>query len=217
MQATLCAALAGTLGLAYWVQRIHAAALAFKLEPARDFANQVLAVDIRTPVGWKIVAGEDPGDAAVIATELHPRYGAARQLELRLRNIPPREQLPAPEDIAAEEARGRQSLFPPRNLDFLGTQGVFYQYPFAASEMTEDGKQTGYQPELLLVAVFPAQRVKATLLLVGASHFAAADVELLRAVAKSMKFDEPEHSAPELPSGAAEEVAPAREKTDHPD
>lgn len=222
MQVVLCAALGATLGLAYWVEKTHAAALAVTLEPPKAFKNQVLDIDIRLPAGWKIELGidADSGDPVLRATELYPHYRVRRQFELQLSSVPGRGALPSPEEVAEEDTKGRQSVGPTQKLDFLGTPGVLIEYPFTPGAEVVEGRQTGLKPMLLACAVLPRQRVKVTLLMVGPANFAAADVELIRSVATGLALDDAAHPAPELTSAPREAPAQSMQpavKPDNPD
>jgi hypothetical protein len=197
MQVVLCAALALTVALAWWVQRTHAGALAFKLGPPQRFVNKIATLGLRMPIGWKVRREYDePGEAALVAEEGKPRYGRPRELVLRVHRIAGHVPLPSAEDAALTVMEGQSPARPPEKLDFLGVAGTLIE--FAPTE-GEGGADDAKPPALCACAVVADPRVAVSVELVGVRTFAAADVDLIQSLAKALTLVDAAHAAPLLP------------------
>jgi hypothetical protein len=200
MQVVLCGALGLTIALAWWVERTHAAALAFTLGPVQRFINNVASLDIRVPVGWRATVEEDePGEAALLAAEGKPRYGRSREVILRVHRIASRVPLPSPEDAAATVMEGQLPVRPPEKLDFLGVPGTLIEYAPVEGEI---GGADGRPPALCACAVIADPRIAVSIELIGVHTFAAADVDLVRSLAKALTLADLTHPIPLLPNAA---------------
>lgn len=190
MQALLCAALGVTIALAWWVGRIHAAALAVKLDEPHRFADQTLSLDVRLPVGWKSEMGYESGGPALVVTEPKPAYGVQRILTILVRYVNASASV---EKVASKLAGNRPLGGSPSRLKILGTQGVLVEYPLERSGSSPGGEGI-LLPELIGCAIVPDDRPTVVCVkLTGLLSVAPADIDLLRSVAESLARSDPKH------------------------
>lgn len=203
MQVVLCAALGVSVSLAWWVSRIHAAALVSRLGPTLRFDNDLLPLDLRVPEGWTVEReAADDTDLAlerIRTTEAQAHFGSVREVEVRVQRIRPKVDLPSPEGVANDENSDRVQVGTSERLDFLGNPGVLINYP-RSQEETAEGPVT-LKPALFACTVLPDVRVAVSLEMVGKPFFVPtpADAALLTSIAKSMSRADLSQKAPPIP------------------
>jgi hypothetical protein len=217
MQGVLCAGLGLSLALAWWIGRIHAAALTVQLGAPQSFQIPGLDLDlnVRLPVGWKIERTKpsirNPKSAAIlveptdvekmiVATESEKAYGTQRTLII---HIQPVDASMSPEIAVSKLADDRIPKGGPGKVEILGTPGIFVEYPLETLGTVPDSEgrsMTQINPTLLIAcAVIPGpQPTLVAVELHGVFTSAPADFDLVRSVAKSLAHSDPKHPAPPI-------------------
>lgn len=207
MQVALCAGLAVTVALAWWVGHSHAAALAVKLDEYRAFHNSTVDLDVRPPIGWKREIKEDD---RLVFTETPARFGVKRQLHVIASPLTARDGAAADLEKIATDALGTPHVAP-RNFKMLGEMGALYEYPNAIIACTVLG---GAKPRAVCVAM--------TFLPPSAAP-GPADVEAVLQMAQALKASDPAHPLPRVAENSPVEAAPrlpsigVKEPPDDPD
>ena len=201
MQAALCAALAASVALAWWVGRNHAAALAVKLDEPRSFPSPALSLDLSLPVGWKTKNLQLKGSPAVLAVEEPPRYGTQRKLIVVVKSDIDFARGSASGDAekVASFLVGRSAVGAPRTAQMLEGPGFIFEYPVERREKVP-GVVKELLPQLVACTVVAGPHpVAVCVILTGVKPLAPADFEALKRVAQALKRSDPAHPVPLVP------------------
>jgi hypothetical protein len=192
MQLVLCAALAVTLALAWWIGHAHAIALTVGLGPPQTFKNPAMDLVIRAPDGWRQYAKPDSADIVFAETKRH--YGARRAVRVDLKLLG-KGALPTPEQVIANDVGNGTTTFA-QKFTFLGHEGALAEFP----ELNDPTTGRIVRSSILYACtILPGSKPTAVrVIMTGPFSFAPADIELLENIAQALQPVDPAHPYPEI-------------------
>lgn len=189
LQGVLLAFFAGSIALAYWVQKTHESALQVRLGETRTFRNDTFTFTLKIPSGFRAGAYPDAESPYVELVENQPAYGRPRQIRVFVQ----RQNLKfSAEDVAAFDMKDRQPIGPPLPITILNAPGILAEYP---ANFDEDMVQW---PVLYAATMIPGKSVALSIQLTGVPGFVAADRDLVSQLAGSMALPDPAHPSPDV-------------------